>query len=622
MSSSPSPYRPRHRHPVPVASNQDTDDVATSPAASPESPATAPTDQVPTAERETDSAQGDDVPSHVPKKGMANASAVMAAGTLISRVLGFVRTALLAVAIGQTTLIADVFEKANSIPNVIYLLLAGGMFNVVLVPQLIKASKQADRGADYTSRLLTLTVVVMAVFTVLITAAAYPIIMMLTRGWSEPMLMLGTAFALWTLPQIFFYGLYAVVGQILNANAKFGWYMWAPVLNNVIAIGAIISFIFAFGSYDPEVNQMEEWSTQQTIWMAGGHTLGIIAQAAILLWPLSKLGIKLRPKFGIRGMGLGQTGKIASWALVTMLIGNVANLLYLRLVSGATAAREDMEHGGASVPGEATVNIAELIAVLPHSVFVLSIATVLFNQLSHSMSLGETHRALELINEGLRIFAIPVMFFMVAVLVASGPLGRIFSGPPGEAALLAGSALGQLLVILALGMPFRSAAFYLIRVFYSSEDAKTPMWVFTIAAVVGLSTTYGAAQFIENQYVPYLVVGMFSFLHLLQFVICHVIVVRRWGSYDLTHVIAAYSRAGFAALIAGLAGAAVLWLLGGYTYGFAWNSITTALVSSVIVGLVMAAVFVVVLRALRVPEFDMFIEPLARRVPALRVLAR
>lgn len=559
--------------------------------------------------------------SHLPKNGLAAASAIMAAGTTVSRVLGFVRTALLAVAIGNTALMADVFEKANSIPNIIYLLLAGGMFNVVLVPQLIKAAKRPDGGADYTSRLLTMTTAVLAVGTVLVTLAAYPIIIALTRGWSEEMLLLGTAFALWTLPQIFFYGLYAVVGQILNANAKFGWYMWAPVLNNLIAIAVIISYIIAFGAYQSGDDQLAEWSATQTAWLAGGHTVGIIAQAALLLWPLSRLGLKLRPRFGLRGMGLRQTGQVAGWTLVTMLIGNVANLLYLRLVSGATAARQDMGPEGASVPGEYATNVAELIAILPHSVFVLSIATVLFNQLSDAMHLGDFDRSKELINHGLRIFAIPIMFFMVAVLVLSGPLGRIFAGS-GEDAHLAGAAVGQLLVLLAVGMPFRSGQFYLLRTFYAAEDAKTPMWVFTTIAVVGLSITYGSAQFIESQYVPYLVVGAFSGLHMLQYVICHVLVVRRWGSFDFTSVLAAYTRSGFAAVAAGVVGAGVLWLLGGYSFGFAWNSIVTAVIACAVVGIVMAAAFVLALRGLRVPEFTQFVQTLARRIPALARLAR
>nr|WP_255546420.1 MULTISPECIES: lipid II flippase MurJ [unclassified Nesterenkonia] len=552
---------------------------------------------------------------------MARASAIMAAGTLVSRVLGIVRTALLAVAIGGTTLVGDVFEKANTVPNVVYLLLAGGMFNVVLVPQLIKAARRSDRGADYTSRLLTLTITVLAGFTVLLTLAAYPIISTLTRNWTEPMLALGTAFAIWTLPQIFFYGLYAVTGQVLNANARFGWYMWAPVLNNLIAIGVIISFILTFGQYAASDDQLTEWTTQQTIWLAAGHTVGIIAQALLLLWPLSRLGLKLRPKFGLKGMGLASTGRIAGWTLVTMLIGNIANLLYMRLISGATAVREEMGALGAGVPGEYAANVAELIAILPHSVFVLSIATVLFNQLARAMDTGRYGRAREIINEGLRIFAIPVMFAMVAVLVLSGPLGRIFSGSA-ENANLAGAAIGQLLVLLALGMPFRSASFYLMRVFYSAEDAKTPMLIYAIIAVVGLSTAYGLAGVVPDEQIPYLVIGLFSALHMLQYLIAHLLVVRRWGGFDFASVLSAYLRSGACAGVAGLAGAAALWLLGGYDWGFAWDSIFTAVLSCAVVGVVMAVVFVLMLRALRVKEFTAAIAPLARRVPALSRLAR
>src|SRR5690625_2088354 len=114
------------------------------------------------------------------------ASALMGAGTLISRVLGFIRTSLLAIAIGNTALVGDVFETANTIPNVIYMLLAGGVFNVVLVPQIIKQAKKADRGADYTSRLITLAAIIIGAFTIAITLLAAPIIEALTLNWSEP----------------------------------------------------------------------------------------------------------------------------------------------------------------------------------------------------------------------------------------------------------------------------------------------------------------------------------------------------------------------------------------------------------------------------------------------------
>src|SRR5690625_1396339 len=203
------------------------------------------------------------------------ASALMGAGTLVSRVLGFIRTSLLAIAIGNTALVADVFETANTIPNVIYMLLAGGVFNVVLVPQIIKQAKKADRGADYTSRLITLSALIIGGFTIAITLLAAPIIEALTLGWDEPKLALGTVFAFWTLPQIFFYGMYAIIGQVLNAHGRFGEYMWAPVVNNIVAIGFICSYLVMFGAFAGESGdqQLAQWSTIHTVILAGGHSL-------------------------------------------------------------------------------------------------------------------------------------------------------------------------------------------------------------------------------------------------------------------------------------------------------------------------------------------------------------
>lgn len=597
MTPSPSQYRPRHRGAV----------IASAAAEHTTTPQTPEPVQA-------------DLPAHVPKEGMAAASALMAAGTMVSRVLGFARAAMLGIAIGATTTMGDIFEKANSIPNIIYVLLAGGMFNVVLVPQLIKAAKAPDRGADYTSRLLTLTVMLLGAAALIVTAAAYPIMVALTYNWTDAQLALGTAFALWTLPQIFFYGLYAVIGQVLNANARFGWYMWAPVLNNIIAIGFITVYIISFGAYSADENQAAEWSTSQTVILAGGHTLGVILQALLLLWPLSKLDIKLRPKFGIRGLGMGRTGKIALWTLVTMMAGNFSSLLHLRLVSGATAAREQMENG-AHIPGEWALNIAELIILLPHSVFVLSLATVLFNQLTAAMQAQDFATARWTLNRGLRIFAIPIMFFTMVFILLAGPIGRLFSGTSAEA-MLGGAAIGQLVIIYALGLPFRSMQFYLMRAFYAAEDAKTPMVVTLILAPIGLTITYTCAVFVPDAYLAYVVVTLFSGLNIVRTIIFHRIAVRRWGHYELSSVLHAYTTSGFAAVTAGIAGFALLALLGGFNWGFAWNSILTAALSCTGVVVVMGVIYFLMLRAMKVREFGEFMEPLSRRIPALARLTR
>ncbi|MDO5745002.1 MAG: lipid II flippase MurJ, partial [Micrococcaceae bacterium] len=227
----------------------------------------------------------------------------MASGTLVSRILGFIRTALLAVAIGSSTTMADIFEKANVIPTIIFMLLAGGIFNVILVPQLIKASKASDRGSAYTSKLVTLTIVVMGLLTVLLVSMAGPLIKVLTLEWTPAMIAMGTVFSYWCLPQVFFYGVFAVIGQVLNAHSRFTAYMWAPVANNLVQIITIGSFIVFFGAYGGQ-DQLADWTTNQTVLLAGGATLGIVVQALALFWPLRSVGLNLRPDFAWRGMGL------------------------------------------------------------------------------------------------------------------------------------------------------------------------------------------------------------------------------------------------------------------------------------------------------------------------------
>ena len=174
----------------------------------------------------------------------ARSSAIMAAGTLVSRILGFVKTILLTVAIGSLSTVGDVFETANTLPNLIYVLVAGGVFNAVLVPQIIKAAKAQDGGARYISKLVTLTVTATASSPSSPSPAPGPS----SASWAQDGAPNNDSSASSSpsgaYSQIFFYGLYTVIGQVLNAKDAFGAYMWSPVLNNVITILSLILFIF------------------------------------------------------------------------------------------------------------------------------------------------------------------------------------------------------------------------------------------------------------------------------------------------------------------------------------------------------------------------------------------
>ena len=171
---------------------------------------------------------------------------------VVSRLSGFVRSALLAAALGAA-LHADIFNIANTIPNMLYILLAGGIFNAVLVPQLVRAMRDDPDGGDaYTNRIITLAALFLAAVTVLLVVAApWVMQLFLDSDYNEPDLAAQRdsviTFARYCLPQVFFYGMFVLVGQILNARGRFGPMMWAPIANNVISVAVLVVYLVVFG---------------------------------------------------------------------------------------------------------------------------------------------------------------------------------------------------------------------------------------------------------------------------------------------------------------------------------------------------------------------------------------
>ncbi|MDD0859643.1 lipid II flippase MurJ [Arthrobacter alpinus] len=276
----------------------------------------------------------------------ARSSANMAVGTLVSRVLGLVKGMILSIAVAGTV-IGDIFEGANYLPNLIFLMLAGGVFNAVLIPQIAKASKHPDGGRDFISRLLTLGLLGLLTLTAVVMLLVVPI-MSLSTSFSGKQLELAITFGLFLLPQIFFYGLFSLLGQVLNAHNSFKAYAWAPVVNNVVAIAGLLVFIFVAGSSATNPHTVGNWTTGQSWMLAGTATFGIIAQSVVLLVPVHRLGLNLRPKFSLKGAGLGATAKIATWTMGTMIIGNLSFIVILRIAT--IPSGEDTNTGGSVIP--------------------------------------------------------------------------------------------------------------------------------------------------------------------------------------------------------------------------------------------------------------------------------
>lgn len=527
----------------------------------------------------------------------ARSSAIMAAGTLVSRILGFLKTMLLAVAIGGATNVGDVFALANTLPNQIYVLVAAGVFNAVLVPQVIKASKHPDGGADYISRLLSLAVIGLFAVTALVVVLARPIISVMASGWSEQQIDLGVTFALWCFPQIFFYGLYTVVGQILNARGAFGAYMWAPALNNVVAIGALLVFVWLFGTQQSAQHTPESWTSQQTFWLAGMATVGVALQALILFIPLKALKIGLGIKLGWRGIGLRTAGRLASWTLATGVIANLAFLYVAHLATTPAGFRADYD---VPIAGNNALDNSTMLYQLPHGVIGLSVATVLFNQMSRSAAEEDRDTLIATLSRGLRITCVATIFCAVALVVFAGPIGVLFGG----GGPVAGAVVGQVITVIALGGPFLTTSFMMGRMFYAHEDAKTPLLNQTICAAYLVIGGF-LIKHIQPDHIVFGLAGLYAGQNIFATLLYHRSL-RRWlGDYDVANIMTTHLRVTVAALLAGIGGYAVLALLGGSDFsGFAWSNQITSLITIAVGGALMAVLYLGALKLLHVRELD------------------
>lgn len=543
----------------------------------------------------TDDSTGDPVTS------VSRGAALMTSGTLVSRLLGALRGVVLAAAIGATGQVADAFSVANKLPNVLYLLLAGGALNAVLVPQVVRAYKR-NAGQEYVNRLLTFGFTVLFAVTAVLTVAAPLLVRLYADPCSEAQVGLATTFAYWCIPQMFFYGAYALIGQVLNARGSFGPYMWAPVVNNVVAIAGFGLFIVLFGDSSGDA---AGWDGAQTVVLAGAATLGIVAQAVVLLPFMRRAGVRYVPRWGLRGSGLGRAGTVATWTFVGLAIGQVGYIVVSRVASaapGAAGVASGVCEAAAHTPvaGNAAYDYAFLVFMLPHSLVTVSLATALFTRLSAQAGDGDTDGVRASLSNGLRVIGLATVISAAAVGVLAYPVVRLFlwTAPAAEV-----RAVGAVVVAMVIGLPAFGAWSMCQRVYYAYEDARgmVPVQV-VMALVVVAGTLLTQALAPAGWWVAGAGLSM-SVSYLVGALLALRAIRRRIGTVDGPRVLRLHVQALVAGVVAVAGGLALLVALG----GGAEVGVLAALVRCVLVGSLMAALYVLVLRLMHVAELDLLV---------------
>ncbi|HYP44012.1 MAG TPA: murein biosynthesis integral membrane protein MurJ [Propionibacteriaceae bacterium] len=532
---------------------------------------------------------------------LISASALMAAGTLASRILGFARLMLLVVLFGNGTRQADMFTFANTVPNSMYILLAGGVLNTVLVPQIVRAIKgDADRGEAYTNRIMTAGLIALAAITVALTFAAPLIIRLFTpQSWHiasraaqfDSMVSL----AYYCLPQVFFYGVYVLSGQVLNARGRFGPMMWAPIANNVISILVLLAYLVVFGQGD----RISAFTSSQELLLGLGSTLGIAAQAIVLVPFLRAAGYRFQPRLDLKDAGLGHTLAVAKWTLGFVLVTQAALVVIYRLAGEATAAGQ-----GA---GLTVYTNAYAVWILPHSLITVSLATAMLPNASRLAAAGDLDGVATEAMRTMRLAVTALLPTAVALFALGQPIAQLAFGF-GRGAVDA-DLVGRALMALAFGLVPFTLQYVCLRAYYSLEDTRTTFFLqllisgmhvgFAVAVVALLNRSELVATGLAIGYATAYAIGV---------VVSFSVLRRRLSSLHGGPLVRHCLRLLAAAIPAGLAGYAVSWAYASWS-----DSRATQLVALVSAGLLAVPVFLGMSRLLRIDEVNEIVSTLTRR---------
>ncbi|WP_406410225.1 murein biosynthesis integral membrane protein MurJ [Streptomyces halstedii] len=526
--------------------------------------------------------------------GILKSSALMAAGTLVSRLTGFVRSLVITAALGAA-LLGDSFTIAYTLPTMIYILTVGGGLNSVFVPQLVRSMKDdADGGEAYANRLLTLVMVTLGAIVALAVFASPWLIHMMSPTIANDAAANSVAvtFARYCLPTIFFMGVHVVMGQILNARGKFGAMMWTPVLNNIVMIVTFGLFIWVYGSSAESRMGVETIPPEGVRLLGIGTLLGLVVQALAMIPYLREAGFRFRPRFDWKGHGLGKTFRLAKWTVLFVLANQAGVIVVTQLATSAGKL------SGKDGTGFLAYSNAQLIWGMPQAIITVSVMAALLPRISRAAHDNDPGAVRDDISQGLRNSAVAIVPVAFTFLALGLPMCTLLYASSGTEAA---RSMGFILMAFGLGLIPYSVQYVVLRGFYAYEDTRTPFYNTVIVAAVNAAVS---ALFYVVLPARWAVIGMAA-AYGLAYAVGVGVAWRRLrnrlgGDLDGARVIRTYARLCLAAVPAAVIGGAVGFGLLEVLGEGAGGSVVALVCGSV----VLLGVFYVAARKMRIEELN------------------
>ncbi|WP_416970163.1 murein biosynthesis integral membrane protein MurJ [Streptomyces sp. 4F14] len=526
--------------------------------------------------------------------GLLKSSAVMAAGTMVSRLTGFVRSAMIVSALG-VGLLGDTFQVAYQLPTMIYILTVGGGLNSVFVPQLVRAMKEDDDGGEaFANRLLTLVMVALGILTAASIFGAPLLIRLLSDSVANDPAAnnVGVTFVQYFLPSIFFMGVHVVMGQILNARGKFGAMMWTPVLNNIVIIVTLGMFIWVYGTAADSGMKVTNIPPEGQRLLGVGILLGLVVQALAMIPYLRETGFRMRLRFDWRGHGLGKAVTLAKWTFLFVLANQAGALVVSQLSTKAGKASPIDGTGFAAYAN------AQLIWGLPQAIITVSLMAALLPRLARSAAEHDAGAVRDDISQGLRTTAVAIVPIAFGFLALGIPMCTLIFGSSGT-----GSAtnMGYMLMAFGLGLIPYSVQYVVLRAFYAYEDTRTPFYNTVIVAAVNAGASVLCYLLLPSRWA---VIGMSAAYGLAYAIGVGVawarLRKRLGGDLDGARVLRTYARLCIASVPAALLSGAACYGIA-HTLGQGVGGSFAALLAG---GAVLLGVFFVAARRMRIEELN------------------
>jgi putative peptidoglycan lipid II flippase len=516
---------------------------------------------------------------------VARNSATMAIGSTVSRITGYVRNATIGAAIGASA-VSDDYNLANTLPNMVYELLLGGVLTSVIVPLVMRArTTEPDGGEAYAQRLLTLATVFLGGATVLAVMAA-PLLTSVMANRQTPAAdrHLITVLGYLLLPEIFFYGIAALLAAILNTRGHFAAPMWTPILNNIVVIATAVVFMLLPASGITAASL----STAQILVLGIGTTSGIVVQAAGLVPALRKVGFRWRWRWDLRALRLGELARASTWMLAYVIVSQIGLVIVLKIAKNA---------GDNAGPGPAIFLNAFLIFMMAHGIVAVSIITALMPRMSRAAAQGRYADVASQLNLGVRLSAVILVPATVAYLVLGRALGvTLFQW--GEYTHDEAVKTGWVIAIAGLGLvPFAIGQLQIFT-FYALTDTKTPALVNIPVMVLRVTADVIFWVILPSIWVAAGLMGGNAISYIGSLLLGYWLLRRRMGLLGMSRVAATLLRLG----AAGLGAAVVTWPIVYLVHRMMGDGKLGSAVQLAVGGLILVAVYLAGSLALRVRE--------------------